>query len=64
MYKVYEYECHGMGCPEHFKVIEKLLESSRQEEPQLCSLCHRQLVRVMSATRGYVRGSENPVKQK
>lgn len=54
---IFDYHCNGLDCQNK----EELLVNS-SEKPN-CSKCGRILEKQVSAPKGYVRGSNNPVKQ-
>lgn len=62
MFKVYDYICNNENCKLDLQVIE-LLVSDEYLDAQKCELCKGKLRRVLSAVKGYVKGTENPVKQ-
>lgn len=59
---VIEYYCTRLDCGEHFKPVERFIHVEDIDD-QICERCQGNLFRCLSATKGYVKGSENPVKQ-
>jgi hypothetical protein len=61
MLKVFEYMCPNDKCSVFEKVHERFLHSG-QENSQICFECHAEVLKVYSATKGYVKGTQNPCK--
>lgn len=61
MYKMFEFSCKGTDCPKHDTVIERLVDPQTMDFEE-CDECSRKLHQVISAPKGYVRGTINPVK--
>ena len=61
MLKIYEFECINDKCSVFLKTHERFLHTG-EEESQVCYECHGDVAKVFSATKGYVKGTDNPVK--
>lgn len=61
MLKVFEYECPNDQCSVFEKTHTRFLHSG-QEDSQTCYECHGDVLRVYSATKGYVKGTSTPCK--
>ena len=61
MYKVFDFTCTNLICPQYNKSKEFLIKSNY--ESITCDDCAQVLLIQLGATKGYVIGSENPVKQ-
>lgn len=61
MLKTFEFECINDKCVVFLKTHERFLHSG-EEELQICYECHGNVKKVLSATKGYVRGTQNPCK--
>ena len=59
MLKIYEYECKKLDCSLCSKLIELFIHNGL-EDLQRCEHCKKPLFKVLSATKGYVRGTETP----
>lgn len=60
MFKCFDYVCMNNNCKLANKSIELLVYDNFVDE-QRCEQCKRYLTRVLSATRGYVKGTDNYV---
>lgn len=63
---IYEFICKSNGCtenqftpPNNYKIIELLVKFN--EEPN-CSVCQKKLEKLISASKGYVKGTETPTR--
>lgn len=62
MFKMFDYICNNEQCSLDLQPVE-LLVSEEFQDDQLCEKCAGKLRRIMSATKGYVKGSDTPVRQ-
>ena len=62
MYKVFSYQCTRPTCKFYNGIIDRLVHTSAVDMEE-CSSCNFPLNHILSAPKGYVIGSENPVKQ-
>ncbi len=62
MFKIFEYICNNENCEKDLEPVELLVDDSLIDE-QKCELCKSKLSRILSATKGYVWGTDNPVRQ-
>ncbi len=60
---IYEFVCQGMDCGMTNKEVERFCKFE-ETEAQVCETCKRKLIKVLSNTPGYVKGTETPCKQK
>jgi transposase-like protein len=57
---IFDFKCNNKKCKEYQNMIELIV---KVEEKPLCEKCNKKLVREFPAPKGYVRGSDNPVRQ-
>lgn len=63
MYKVVEYICYNKVCAEENRSVERFLDTNKEnEDNQICFVCGRPVTKVLSSVKGYVKGTQNPVK--
>lgn len=61
MLKVFEYICTSTSCSMFNKPVDRFLKAS-EENSQTCQYCHKLITKIFSSTKGYVKGTDNPVK--
>lgn len=62
MYKYREYECENKECISYQKLVERFVLASSDDQEE-CDHCLRLMKKVLSACRGYVKGSRTPCRQ-
>lgn len=63
MLKTFDYECNNGECVRKGMVEERFIDS-KEEDSQVCFVCGKAVLRLISAIRGYVKWTETPTRCK